>query len=59
MSAKNLFADSGLGVLFTERRDFYLSPNITKELWPDVAPFTTLLANRRTVSGLKDPMFKL
>jgi hypothetical protein len=46
------------GVLFTDRRDFYIKPQVTAELWPSVSPFiTTLLgkAPRKT----KDPDFKL
>ena len=30
------------GVLYDERRDFYISPNVTKELWTDVAPYFEL-----------------
>lgn len=56
MSTKNL---SNLGVLYTERRDFYLAPNVVKELWTDVTPFTTVVANQQTLSGLKDPLFKM
>lgn len=56
MSAKNL---GKTGVLFTERRDFYISPQVTKELWTAVTPFTTILSNRRYDTGLKDPEFKL
>lgn len=54
--AKNLGAT---GVLYTDRRDFYLSPNVVKELWTDVTPFTTFVANQEVKSGLKDPIFKL
>lgn len=56
MAAKTL---SGSGVLYTDRRQFYLSPQITKELWTTVAPFTTVVANRNTVTGLADPLFKM
>jgi hypothetical protein len=55
MSAKNLQAS---GVLYTDRRDFYIDPQIVKELWTDVAPFTTVLSNRET-RQVKDPMFKM
>ena len=47
------------GVQFTDRRRFYLSPNVTKELWPIVTPFTTVIANQQTVTGLEDTAFKL
>ena len=50
---------AGTGVLYSDRRDFYLSPSVTKELWTDVTPFTTLVANRNTVTGLADPIFKM
>ena len=56
MSAKNL---GKTGVLFTERRDFYISPQVTKELWTAVTPFTTILSNRNYETGLKDPEFKV
>jgi hypothetical protein len=56
MPAKNL---GGSGVLYTDRRNFYLSPNVTKELWTSVAPFTTIIANRPIVTGLADPLFKM
>jgi len=53
--AKNL---SGSGVLFTDRRDFYISPQVIKELWTDVAPFTTVVANREQRTPT-DPLFKM
>jgi len=56
MSAKNLGA---LGVLATDRRDHYVSPQVTKELWSDSAPFTTIVSNRNIVTGLADPVYKM
>ena len=56
MSAKQL---SSSGVLYTDRRDFYIRPNIVKELWTDVTPFTTVISNRGVVSGLADPTYKM
>jgi hypothetical protein len=56
---KNLYTGSSSGVLYTDRRDFYVSPQVTKELWTDVKPFTTIISNQAFVTGLKDPMFKL
>ena len=56
MSAKVL---GKTGVLFTERRDFYMSPQVTKELWTAVTPFTTIVSNRSYETGLKDPEFKM
>jgi len=55
MAAKNLAAS---GVLYTDRRNFYLSPQVTKELWTDVAPFTTTVSNMGTVRP-PDPDYKL
>jgi hypothetical protein len=56
MAVKKL---DGAGVLYTDRRQFYLRPNVVQELWTDVAPFTTLISNRSIVTGLADPLFKL
>ncbi len=53
--AKNLGAS---GVLFDERRDFYIDPNVTKELWTDVTPFTTVISNKET-RQTNDPVFKM
>jgi|TARA_R110002167_G_scaffold116881_4_gene292376 hypothetical protein len=55
MSVKNLQAS---GVLYTDRRDFYIDPQVVKELWTDVAPFTTVVSNRET-RQINDPMFKM
>jgi len=46
------------GVLYTDRRDFYVSPNVVKELWTDVAPFTTVISNKET-RQTPDPIFKM
>lgn len=46
------------GVLYTDRRDFYVDPQVTKELWTDVAPFTTLISNQET-RDVPDPIFKM
>jgi len=56
MSAKNLGSS---GVLYTDRRDFYIRPNVVKELWTDVTPFTTVVANQGTITGMADPTFKM
>jgi len=55
-NAKNLTSS---GVLYTDRRDFYIRPNVVKELWTDVTPFTTVIANKNTVTGMADPQFKM
>ena len=46
------------GVLYTDRRDFYVDPQVTKELWTDVAPFTTLISNQES-RDVPDPIFKM
>ena len=53
--AKNLGAS---GVLFTDRRDFYIDPQVVRELWTDVAPFTTVISNKET-RQTNDPIFKM
>ena len=55
---KSMYNGGTAGVLFTDRRDFYVSPNVVKELWTDVAPFTTVLSNRET-RKVPDPIFKM
>ena len=54
-TGKNL---SGSGVLYTDRRDFYISPQVVKELWTDVTPFTTVVANQEQRTPA-DPLFKM
>jgi len=46
------------GVLYTDRRNFYVDPQVTKELWTDVAPFTTLISNQES-RDVPDPVFKM
>ena len=59
-NAKNLHNNlTSSGVLYADRRDFYIRPNVVKELWTDVSPFTTVIANQNTVTGLADPQFKM
>lgn len=59
-NAKNLHNNlTSSGVLYADRRDFYIRPNVVKELWTDVTPFTTVIANKNTVTGLADPQFKM
>jgi hypothetical protein len=57
MSAKILSQDTA-GILFQDRRDFYLAPNQTKELWQDITPFTSMLLNR-SVTPVSDPDYKM
>lgn len=55
MAAKNLAAS---GVLYTDRRQFYLRPNVVRELWPSVTPFTTVVSSMG-VTPVDDPDFKM
>lgn len=58
MAAKELFEGGETGVLFTDRRKFYLGENKVSELWPDVTPFTTFLM-KLGVQKVDDPLFKM
>lgn len=55
-TTKNLSGASG--VLYDDRRDFYVDPQVTKELWTDVAPFTTMVSNQE-MRSVPDPVFKM
>tara|TARA_R100000664_G_scaffold24156_1_gene33907 strand:- start:3039 stop:4355 length:1317 start_codon:yes stop_codon:yes gene_type:complete len=57
--ASNAKSLASSGVLYNDRRDFYIRPNVVKELWTDVAPFTTVIANQNTMTGMADPQFKM
>ena len=58
MAAKDLHNGGASGVLFTDRRNFYIDPQVVKELWTDVTPFTTVIANKET-RNVPDPVFKM
>ncbi len=58
MAAKDLYNGGASGVLFTDRRNFYIDPQVVKELWTDVTPFTTVIANKETRT-VPDPVFKM
>ena len=57
-SVKHLYTGSNTGVLYTDRRDFYLNPTTFSELFKSEVPFTTL-ARKNRKTGLKDPVFKM
>lgn len=57
MAVKTLSNDAA-GLLFSERRQFHLSPQQVAELDPNVAPFLTLML-ARGVRTTRDPDFKL
>jgi len=46
------------GVLYTDRRDFYLNPKETAELWPSVTPFLTLSTKMKTLAA-PDPDYRM
>ena len=57
--SKNLYDGGSSSVLYTDRRDFYIKPNVVRELYPTVTPFLTFVSNFNTITGLKDPQFKM
>lgn len=56
---KNLYTGTTSGVLYTDRRQFYLKPSQFAELFPNVSPFTTFTMQANFRTGLQDPVFKL
>ena len=54
MAAKTSISN---GMLFTDRRDFYIQPQVVNELYQDITPFTTLMGSLGSVS-IQDPVFK-
>lgn len=46
------------GVLYTDRRDFYLNPKQTAELWPSVTPFLTLSSKMKVMQS-PDPDYRM
>ena len=55
---KHILSGTASGVLYTDRRNFYVDPQVTKELWTDVAPFTTMISNQEQ-RQVPDPTFKM
>ena len=58
MATEKQLMQGASGVLYTDRRNFYVDPQVTKELWTDVAPFTTMISNQEQRS-VPDPVFKM
>jgi hypothetical protein len=56
MAVKDL--SQSAGILFDERRDFYLPDSYTKELWTEVTPFITMVSNLG-YDKVTDPDFKM
>ena len=46
------------GVLYTDRRNFYMNPKQVAELWPSATPFTSL-SRMLTTKRAPDPDFKM
>lgn len=57
-SVKHLYTGTTSGVLYTDRRDFYIKPTQFDELYKDVTPLLTLAAKDRK-TGLKDSVYKM
>jgi len=57
--AKRLYDGGSGSILYTDRRDFYIEPDVYKELWTDVAPFLTFIQNIESRTDMKDPMYKM
>lgn len=57
--SKHLYEGSSTSVLYTDRRDFYIKPNVVREAYPIVTPFLTFVSNFNQLTGLKDPQFKM
>ncbi len=47
------------GILYTDRRDFFIKPATVAELYPTVAPFTTFAAKLKGIGKVPDPDYKL
>jgi hypothetical protein len=56
---KHLYQGSSSSVLYTDRRDFYVQPQVVKTRYAQVAPFLTAVSNWNQITGLKDPQYKL
>tara|TARA_R100001244_G_C5171601_1_gene131721 strand:+ start:4101 stop:5453 length:1353 start_codon:yes stop_codon:yes gene_type:complete len=56
---KDLYDGSSGSALYTDRRDFYVSPLMVKEQYPIVTPFLTFVANFNKIKVLKDPQYKM
>lgn len=55
---KHAYTGSSGGVLYTDRRNFYLKPNVVRELYANEAPFLSFLLGLR-VSNTQDPDYKM
>ena len=55
----HLYEGSSGAVLYTDRRDFYIKPQVVKTRYAQVAPFLTAVSNWSTILQPKDPQYKL
>jgi hypothetical protein len=58
MANPKTLSNNTAGVLFTDRRKFYINPQSVAELQPDVTPFLTFLI-AKGARGTNDPDFKM
>lgn len=58
-SSWNTTYSDSTGILFTDRRNLYLDPNVTHELYPSVTPFLTFISRVQKRKKTKDPDFKM
>lgn len=57
-SVKHLYTGDTTGILYSDRRDFYVKPAQFDELYNSVTPLLTL-ASRDRKTGLKDSVYKM
>lgn len=55
---KHAYQGGSSGVLYTDRMDFYISPQVVKKRYPLVSPFLTAVSNWNTVKP-KGPQYKM
>ena len=58
-AVRHQYTGGTTGVLYTDRRNFYLKPSKYAELFPNVTPFLTFTMRANFRTGLQDPVFKL
>jgi hypothetical protein len=58
LGGKHSLTGASSGILYTDRRDFYLNPMQVAELYPSATPFYTFTSKLRTETSPNDPQFK-
>lgn len=56
---KHIYQGGSSAVLYTDRRDFYIKPDVVKTRYPSVTPFLTAVSNWNQILYPKDPMYKM